>query len=539
MDDTQKPEPSHDDKRDVPVPDAASEAVPSHPPPQPAPQSGTPSQSGPDAGDPTAPTMADLDEEVARAMSAMDPADLAELTGDVVPTDEAAPSGTELVGKVVGVSPDEIFLEFGPKSQGILPRTQLKDPDSITLGQSLGVMVDRFDKEAGLLILRLKGSVQRASWETLQRGMLVEGRVIGMIKGGLEVDLNGIRGFMPSSQVSASPMKDVSVLLNERIRCEVIEVDRRAKNVVLSRRRLIEREQASARRALIDELEVGQTRKGTVRNITDFGAFVDLGGIEGLIHIRDLSWATVDKVSDVLATDQEVEVRILKLNAKRDRISLGLKQTQPDPWVHVPERYPVGTQLKVRIVRIADFGSFAELEPGIEGLIPISEMAWTRVQTVRDVVSVGDMVDAVVIRFEPDKRRLALSMKQAQPDPWESVLDGFSEQSLATGRVTRVTDFGAFVEVAPGIEGLIHISELSDKRVKTTGDVVEVGQVVEARVLSIDQENRRIALSIKQVNAPQQASDAVPSADSESPVPAAPKKRKKPRRGGLSSHYDW
>jgi small subunit ribosomal protein S1 len=272
-----------------------------------------------------------------------------------------------------------------------------------------------------------------------------------------------------------------------------------------------------------------------VRNITDFGAFVDIGGIEGLLHISDLSWSTVEKVTDVLSTGQEIDVLVLKVDKERNRISLGYKQAQPDPWTSVGERYPEGTALKARVMRVADFGAFAELEPGVEGLIPLSEMGWNRVGRVSDRVSVGDMVDTVVIRVEPKKRRLALSMKQAQPDPWEGVLEGFTEQSLVKGRVTRLTDFGAFVEVAPGVEGLIHISELSDRRVKTCADILQEGQEVEARVLGVDVEKRRISLSIKQVKEPAEAL----AGDAGSEPPPPPKKRKKPLRGGLSSHYEW
>jgi len=356
-------------------------------------------------------------------------------------------------------------------------------------------------------------------------------------EGGLEVDLQGIRAFMPGSQAGTAPMRDISVLLNEKVRCEVIELNRRGKNVLVSRRKVVEREVAEAAERLMAELKVGQICRGTVKNITDFGAFIDLGGVEGLVHIRDISWGTVHKVSDVFSPGQEVEVRILKIDPERNRISLSLKDMQPDPWLNVPERYPVGTALKARIVRLADFGAFAEIEPGVEALIPISEVSWTRIRNASEAGSIGDMVDAVVIRNDPEKRRLALSMKQAQPDPWAGVLESFTTRSLAKGRVTRLADFGAFVELVPGVEGLIHISELSDRRVKSCGDVVQVGQELETRVLGVDKDNRRISLSLKQVVAPEGAAAGADSAPSESPK--EPRKRKKPLRGGLSCHFDW
>ena len=483
--------------------------------------------------------MEEIDREVAEAMAEMDATDLAEFSegidtgtrGAVIEAESVEP-GSELTGTVVGVSGEEVFLEFGVKCQGIIPRAQFGKKEVLCAGRRVDVVVERYDRDSGLLIVARKGAVQRATWENLKAGMLVEGRVTGLNKGGLELDLKGIRAFMPASQVDAAPMKDISLLIGQTVRCEVIELDRRGKNVLLSRRRIIERELVEQREKLLNDLAVGQVRKAVVGNITDFGAFVDLGGIDGLVHIRDLSWGSVEKVTDVLSPGQEIEVKVLKVDRERGRISLGFKQAQPDPWAGVEERYPVGTQLKARVVRLASFGAFAEVETGVEGLIPISEMDWGRVARASDVASEGDMVDVTVIRVEPQKRRLALSIKQATPDPWEGVLESFEAQSLVKGRVTRLADFGAFVELAPGVEGLIHISELADRRVKSCGEVVEVGQVIEVRVLGVDREHRRIGLSIRAVReAPEQTADEAPKKQ--------PKKRKKPLRGGLASHFEW
>jgi small subunit ribosomal protein S1 len=479
--------------------------------------------------------MAEIDREVAEAMSAMAPGDLAELSGGVGGGEVAA--GTELIGTVTGVTDDDVFVQFGVKSQGVLPRNQFGKKEVVDVGRRVDVVVERFDADSGLVIVSRKGALQRATWTNLTKGMIVEGKVIGVIKGGLEIDLKGIRAFMPGSHADIVPMKDVSLLLNQMVRCEVLELDRRNKNVLLSRRKVQERELAEAREKLRAELAVGQVRPGVVRSITDFGAFVDLGGVDGLVHIRELSWGTVEKVTDVLSPGQHVEVMILKIDSKRERISLGLKQALPDPWVHVPEKYPVGTPLKVRVIRLADFGAFAELEPGVEGLIPISEMGWSRVKQSADVVSPGSVVDCKVIRVEAEKHRIALSMKQAQADPWAGVFEGFPVHSLVHGKVTRLADFGVFVEIAPGVEGLIHISELSDRRVKSCSEVVQPGQEVETRVLGVDKDNHRISLSIKAVHAPTSAEAAAAAG------PAAQaktvKKRKKPLRGGLSSHFEW
>ncbi len=484
------------------------------------------------------PTMDEIDREVAEAMAEMAPSDLAELRGQADAAD-APTAGAELIGTVTGVTDSDVFLQFGVKSQGMMPRAQFGKKEVIEVGRRVDVVVDRFDAESGLWLVSRKGAAQRATWTTLTVGMLVEGRVTGLIKGGLEVDLKGIRAFMPVSQVDIAQMKDISLLLSQNVKCEVIELDRRTKSVIVSRRKVLEKELAASREQLKAELAEGQVRSGVVRGITDFGAFVDLGGVDGLVHISDISWGQVAKVGDVLKPGQRVEVMILKLDPKKSRISLGLKQIQPDPWSEAPAKYPVGTKLKVRVVRLADFGAFAELEPGVDGLIPISEMSWSRTKKTTDAVQAGSVVECMVIRVEPDKRRIALSMKQAQADPWAGVFESFAVHSIVKGKVMRLADFGAFVEIAPGVEGLVHISELSDKRVKTCSDVVQPGQEVEARILGVDRENRRISLSIKAAQAPS-ASEVEAAVAAHQAAAAKPeRKRKKPLRGGLSSHFEW
>lgn len=482
--------------------------------------------------------MSEIDREVADAMAEMDASDLAELRGDVPGSGSTKP-GSETIGTVTGVTENDIFLQFGVKAQGVLPRAQFGKKEPIEVGRRVDVVIERFDPDSGLLIVNRKGAVQRATWTNLTIGMLVEGKVTGLNKGGLEIDLKGVRAFMPASQCDIVPMKDISLLLNQHVRCEVIELDRKSKSVLVSRRKALEKELAESREKLRGELAQGQVRQGVVRSITDFGAFVDLGGVDGLIHIRELSWGSVAKVSDVVTVGQRVDVMVLKVDAKKERISLGLKQVLPDPWLNAEQRYPVGTKCKVKVVRMADFGAFAELEPGVDGLIPISEMGWSRTKKTEDAVSVGSMVDVVVIRFESDKRRIALSMKQVQQDPWAIVLDSFPVNSIVKGKVSRLADFGAFIELVPGVDGLVHISELSDKRVKSCGEVVQPGQEVETRVLGVDRENRRISLSIKAVHAPTAAETKAAVEAHTAAEPKVEKKRKKPLRGGLSSHFNW
>lgn len=485
--------------------------------------------------------MDEINREVAEAMASMDAADVSELSGGVAgrTNPELAEPGSELVGTVTGVNDDDVFLQFGMKTQGVMPRSHFGKKEIVEIGRRVDVTVDKFDADSGLLFVSRKGAAQRATWTNLAAGMMVEGRVTGVIKGGLEIDLKGIRAFMPGSQVDVVPIKDISIFLNQNVKCEVLEVDRRHKNVLVSRRKSMEKEQAANRERLKGELAVGQFRDGVVRNLMEFGAFVDLGGIDGLIHISDMSYTNVAKVSDVLSVGDKVKVMILKIDNQRDRISLGLKQAMPDPWANVPQRYPVGTAMKVRVVRLADFGAFAELESGVDGLIPISEMGWSRVKSASDVVRTGDMVDVVVIRVEPDKRRIALSMKQVQADPWAGVLESFPVNSMVKGKVTRLADFGAFIELTAGVEGLAHISELSEKRIKTCSEAVQPGQEVEARVLGVDKEHRRISLSLKPATTYSSESHDMAVASAQAAAAKPSKQRKKPLRGGLSSHFDW
>jgi small subunit ribosomal protein S1 len=513
-----------------------SRDVPQDPSAHPAPPAGFPH--GGDAPQRPAPpgnqpSDVDLDREVADAMEELLATGAAAIPGALDSGDTLEP-GTELTGTIIAATGDDVFLEFGVRCQGVVPRAQFGKKEHLDAGRRVDVVVERFDADSSLLIVNRKGQIQRATWATLTVGMIVEGRITGLNKGGLEMDLKGIRAFMPASQVDVAPMKDISLLLNQMVRAEVLEVDRRHHNVLVSRRKLMVRELSEKREQLQQEIEVGQVRHGVVESITDFGAFVDLGGLTGLVHVSDISWTAVEKVSDQLQVGQELDVQVLKIDNKRHRISLGLKQTQPDPWSAVGQRYSAGEALKVRIVRLVDFGAFAEIEPGVEALIPISEMSWGRIRGPGEIISVGDLVDAVVLRVEPERRRIALSMRQATSDPWGGVLESFTANSLVHGKVTRLTDFGAFVELAPGVEGLIHISELADRRIRTCSEVVQVGEEVETRVLGVDPEQRRISLSIRAVGgAPPEAVEHAPSARHSA------KKRKKPLRGGLESHWDW
>ena len=494
------------------------------PPIEPAPSAAAPA--GPSSG-------TSLDDATAREVEQM-LADIQTNDMDSVYDRSEAPAGSTRTKdglqrcRVVAIRGDDVFVDAGAKSQGVVTRQQFGDsPPSV--GEFVELVLDYYDKDSGLLVMSREGAVQAATWANLQPGVLVEGRVTGMNKGGLELDLKGIRAFMPASQVDIHRIHDISTLIGERFRCMVTEVDRNDKNVLLSRRKLLEQEQAEALEKAMKELSEGATVSGKVTRITDFGAFVDIGGVDGLLHIADLSYSRVEKVEDVVKVGQTVTVRVLKIDSKKQRIGLGLKQALPNPWDDVDQKYSQGMTIKVRVTKLADFGAFAELEEGVEGLIPISEMSRTkRINKCSEVVNAGDIVEVQVLRIQPKERRISLSIKQLQEDPWAGATDHFPEKEKVTGTITRLTDFGAFVELRPGVEGLIHISELSDKRVRTVGDAVSVGQEVEARVLGVDPEKHRISLSLKP------APEELVGSSHGSTEAYQPPKRKKPLRGGLN-----
>lgn len=476
-----------------------------------------------------------LQKEVDAAMADMSPDELAAVTVG----DDGGPGSVEGVqlGRIEAVRGDDVFISLGDKSQGVLSKSQFTPEESLAVGEPVEVVIDRYDRDSDLLILSRKGQARSVEWDLLKPGDIVEGRVVGLNRGGLEVQLKGIKGFMPASQVDVMHVKDISILLNEMVKCEVLEINRKGRKLTLSRRAVLEKERAANRAQMLKELEPGQVRKGVVGNLAEFGAFVDLGGVDGLIHISDLSWGQIKHPSEVVKEGEVVEVKVLKVQESdgKTRISLGLKQAQPDPWEKVADQFPVDSTQRVRVVRLADFGAFVELSEGIEGLIPISEMAYSRIGKPAEVVSVGETVDAKVIRVEPKRRRIALSIKQARPDPWAEVLESYEPDSKVSGKVTKLMDFGAFVELAPGVEGLIHISELADRRVGSCAEVVKPGQEVEARVLKVDGENRRISLSLKE---PGKGKPEKPTAELDLGK-RKPKKKDRKLRGGLSSEWDW
>ncbi len=438
-------------------------------------------------------------------------------------------------GRITNVVGEDVFVDIDDQSKGIVPLIEFSKEAPPVVGAEIHVVYEQYNP-SGVSLLSKRKADRELTWLRLRRGAVVEGRVTAMNKGGLEVDLGGVRAFLPASQCDLYRMKDISVLLNLTIKCEIVEMNRGRGEVIVSRRHALIREREETRKRVLDELREGEIRRGVVGNLTDYGAFVNLGGVDGLLHISDMSWGHITRPSQAVRTGQEIDVLVLKVDRAKGKVSLGLKQLKPDPWQTADTRYAVGTRLQCRVVRLADFGAFVELEEGLEGLVPLTEMSWVkRVHRPSEVVQEGAVIDVVVLSVDKDKRRISLSMKQIEADPWASVAERYPKNATVPGKVARLTEFGAFVELQPGVDGLIHISELSDRRINSPEDAVKIGQDVQVRVLAVDAEKRRISLSLR----PPRPEPAPSGAKSEPSEKAQPAKRKKPLRGGLTSHWDW
>ncbi len=430
-------------------------------------------------------------------------------------------------GRIVSIDKDDAFVDFGGKSQGIISLQQFPDEEPPVVGQEMEFNVDRYDEREGVLVLTRKGATaQNVSWENLEVGQIVEGTVTGVNKGGLELEVKKMRAFMPAGQVDLYFNPDLSVYLNQKLTGEVTQFDAHAKNLILSRRNVLEREKEASKQKLLEELEEGQVRRGTVRNVTDFGAFVDLGGMDGLLHVSEMSFKRGVKPSDLVKVGDVLDVKVTKLDRESGKMSLSLKQARGiDPWMDAATKYSVGTQITGRVTKVESFGAFIEVEEGLEGLLPVSEISWQRIKSPSEVLKDGDTLRLVVISVDANAKRMSFSLKQAGPDPWKTANERYATDMVVPGTVTRTVDFGAFVELEPGLEGLIHVSELSDQRVRSAGDVVKLGQQVNVRVLELDSAGRRISLSLK--------SAYVLPTPAAGPAPAPGKKKKVQLRGGL------
>jgi small subunit ribosomal protein S1 len=416
--------------------------------------------------------------------------------------------GELLEGHVLKVTDKDVIVDFGYKSEGLVPIEQFLQPDGsvhVRRGDTIDVMVDRqgVQPEGYILLSHNKASRLRA-WDNLEKafreGLVLSGRVTDRIKGGVQVDV-GVPAFMPGSQIDVRPMHNLDTFLGQDIPVKIVKLNRRRGNVVVSRKMAIEEDLQARKSAALQGLAEGSIVTGSVKNLTEYGAFIDLGGIDGLLHVSDMSYGRVNHPSEVVNVGDELTVKVLKFDRGRERISLGLKQLVPDPWESIQERYPIGARVIGRIVSVTDYGAFVELEAGVEGLIHISEMTWSRrMKHPTKVVHVGDQVEAVVLDVRPKDRRVSLGIKQLEADPWTTVGERYSIGSVVEGRVRKLTDFGAFVEIEEGVDGLVHISDLSwTKRVKHPSELLKKGQLVQAVILNIDAPNRRLSLGIKQL----------------------------------------
>ncbi len=416
--------------------------------------------------------------------------------------------GELLEGRVVKRHDTDVIVDFGYKSEGLVPIEQFALPDGtipVQVGDVIDVMIDRqgIQPEGYILLSHEKASRLR-SWDNLEKafrdGLIISGRVTGRIKGGLSVDV-GVPAFMPGSQIETRLSHNLDAFIGKDIPVKIVKLNRRRGNVVVSRKMAVEEEQQTRKSAALQVLEEGAVVNGVVKNLTDYGAFIDLGGIDGLLHVSDMSYGRVTHPSEMVNAGDEITVKVLKFDRDKERISLGLKQLVPDPWESIDERYPAASRVIGRVVSVTDYGAFVELEPGVEGLIHISEMTWSRrMKHPSKVVKVGDQVESVVLEVKPKERRVSLGIKQLEADPWTTVAERYAIGSVVEGRVRKLTDFGAFIEIEEGIDGLVHISDLSwTKRVKHPSEVVKKGQLVQAVILNIDAPNRRLSLGVKQL----------------------------------------
>jgi len=412
--------------------------------------------------------------------------------------------GSGLEGTVVAVSGESVFLDIGLKTEGIIPLAEFqKTGETVKRGDRMPVSIKGRDAEGYYELSRIK--VERPKdWSSLEKAFAdktpIAGMVTGVVKGGLSVDV-GVRAFMPASRSGAKDVPEMEKLVGQEIRCRIIKLDVADEDVVVDRRVILEEDERAAKDRRYTEVKEGETIHGTVRSLTDYGAFVDIGGVDALLHVADISWGRVNKPSDVLTVGQPVEAKVLKVDPAKRRISLGMKQLLPHPWDLANEKYKVGDRVKGSVTRVADFGAFVELEKGVEGLIHLSEMSWSKkVRKPADVVKPGDQVEVVILGVNQADRRISLGLKQALGDPWADIAQKFPMGSVVEGPVTSLQKFGAFVQLAEGVEGMIHVGDISaDKRINHPQDVLKMGQVVKAQVLEIDAEKRRLRLGMKQL----------------------------------------
>jgi len=413
-------------------------------------------------------------------------------------------SGTILKGRIVSTVGDDVIVDVGLKSEGVIPASEWDDRSAIDPGDTIDVWLETVESDSGLVVISKRKADRILNWqrivETSHEGDTVKGKVMRKIKGGLLVDI-GVPVFLPASQVDIRRPGDIGEFIGREIDAKILKIDTERRNIVISRRKFIEEQRQTAKEKVLNELQVGDVRKGIVKNLADFGAFVDLGGIDGLLHITDMSWDRVNHPSDMLRIDQEVEIKVLSIDREKEKIALGLKQLSENPWENIEQRYPLNAKVKGEVVNITNYGAFVKLEPGVEGLVHISEMSWTRrINHPSELVSLGDQVEVVVLEIDKDKQEISLGIKQTETNPWTKVAEKYPPNTIIEGKVRNLTNYGAFVEIEEGIDGLLHVSDMSwTKKISHPSEVLKKGDTVRCVVLSVDQEKMRVALGTRQL----------------------------------------
>jgi len=413
--------------------------------------------------------------------------------------------GEVVRGTVVDITERGVVIDFGYKSEGIVNQAEFTEDGKLTVkpGDEVDVLIKSMETHEGFPILSRADAIRMKAWDELEKayadGTSIKGRITERIKGGLRVDIDGIPAFLPGSQIDIRPVRNLDTFRNQIIEARVIKLNRKRSNVVLSRKAVLEEENAGKKGQTLNQIEEDIIVEGQIKNLTDYGAFVDLGGIDGLLHVTDMSWGRLQNPAELFKVGDTVQVKVLKFDKERERVSLGYKQLLPDPWATIEERFPISRRLNGKVASVADYGAFIELEPGVEGLVHVSEMSWSkRVKHPSKLVNVGDTVDVEVLSVDPKARRISLGMKQVQTNPWDTLRDRYEVGLRVHGRVRNLTDFGAFIEIEDGVDGLVHVSDISwAKRIKHPGEVLKKGQEIDAVITSIDTENRRLSLSIK------------------------------------------
>ena len=413
--------------------------------------------------------------------------------------------GSIVKGRILEVRPREFLVDIGYKSEGTIPAAEFDEPSEVAVGDEVEVLLVRLENDEGMVILSKEKAAYRQNWDKIskvfQNEGVIKGRVKAVVKGGLLVNI-GVEAFLPSSQIDIIPPKDLNQFVGNTYDFKIVKLNDDRKNVVLSRRELIEQERSEKRQQFMESTEVGSLVTGAVKNLTDFGAFIDLGGIDGLLHITDMTWGRLTHPSELLKVGQEVTLQVLEINREKERVSLGLKQTTHNPWDKIEERFPTGTKVKGKITNLVPYGAFVEIEPGVEGLIHVSELSWTkRITRPSDVLTAGQEVEAVVLGVNKDEQKISLGVRQLEPNPWDEIEQRYIIGKQVKGTVRNMTAYGAFVELEEGIDGMVHVSDMSwTRKINHPSELLKKGDEVEAVVIDIDKANQRIALGVKQLD---------------------------------------